>query len=166
MPEYIIQSYDTAFSKSEKADFSAITTWGVFKNDEDHGNYHIILLDSVKDRLDFPELKKVAYESYIHWEPDSVIIEAKASGMPLTHELRAMGIPVQNYTPTRGNDKIARTNAVAPIFESGLPNGENDDLVDSTTQALLRFRQGGFIRQPSDYEEDELEYKLKSFTYY
>jgi len=96
-----------------------------------------------------------------------------------------MGIPVQNYTPTRGNDKIARTNAVAPIFESGLvwipetrfgeelieelcefPNGENDDLVDSTTQALLRFRQGGFIRQPSDYEEDELEYKLKSFTYY
>ena len=185
MPEYIIQSYDTAFSKNEKADFSAITTWGVFKNDEDHGNYHIILLDSVKDRLDFPELKKVAYESYIHWEPDSVIIEAKASGMPLTHELRAMGIPVQNYTPTRGNDKIARTNAVAPIFESGLvwipetrfgeelieelcefPNGENDDLVDSTTQALLRFRQGGFIRQPSDYEEDELEYKLKNFTYY
>ena len=105
--------------------------------------------------------------------------------MPLTQELRAMGIPVQNYTPTRGNDKIARTNAVAPIFESGLvwipetrfveelieelcvfPYGDNDDLVDSTTQALLRFRQGGFIRQPSDYEDDELDYKLKSFTYY
>jgi predicted phage terminase large subunit-like protein len=185
VPEYIIQSYDTAFSKSEKADFSAITTWGVFRNESESGNYQIILLDSVKDRLDFPELKKVAYESYIHWEPDSVIIEAKASGMPLTQELRAMGIPVQNYTPTRGNDKIARTNAVAPIFESGLvwipetrfgeelveelcefPNGDNDDLVDSTTQALLRFRQGGFIRQPSDYEDDELDYKLKSFVYY
>ena len=183
-PEYIIQSYDTAFLKSQTADFSAITTWGVFRNESD-GNYNIILLDSIKDRYDFPELKRVAYENYIHWEPDSVIIESKASGLPLTQELRAMGIPVQNYSPNRGNDKIARTNAVAPMFESGLvwvpetrfaeelveelcefPQGEHDDLVDSTTQALLRFRQGGFIRQPNDYEEDELEYKLQKFVYY
>ena len=185
IPEYIIQSYDTAFLKSERADYSAITTWGVFRNERENGQYQIILLDSIKDRYDFPELKKAAYENYIHWEPDSVIIESKASGLPLTQELRAMGIPVQNYSPNRGNDKIARTNAAAPMFESGLvwvpetrfaeelveelcefPQGEHDDLVDSTTQALLRFRQGGFIRQNTDYEDDELEYKLKTFVYY
>ena len=182
--EYIIQSYDTAFLKSERADYSAITTWGVFYKDEG-GEPNIILLDSIKDRYDFPELKEVAYENYIHWDPDVVIIEAKASGLPLTQELRKMGIPVQNYSPNRGQDKIVRANAVAPLFESGMvwvpetrwaeelvdeltefPNGEHDDLVDSTTQALLRFRQGGFLKHPADYEEEPLGYETKSFVYY
>ena len=181
---FIIQSYDTAFLKSERADYSAITTWGVFYvNEGDEPN--IVLLDSIRDRYTFPELKQVAHESYLHWEPDSVIIESKASGMPLTQELRAMGIPVQNYSPNRGQDKIARTNAVAPLFESGMvwvpetrwaeelveeltdfPNGDHDDLVDSTTQALLRFRQGGFVRHPSDYEDETLENSVKEFVYY
>ena len=182
--EYIIQSYDTAFLKSERADYSAITTWGVFYKDEG-GEPNIILLDSIKDRYDFPELKEVAYENYIHWDPDVVIIEAKASGLPLTQELRKMGIPVQNYSPNRGQDKIVRANAVAPLFESGMvwvpetrwaeelveeltefPNGEHDDLVDSTTQALLRFRQGGFLKHPKDYEDEPLGYEAKSFVYY
>jgi|TARA_R100001460_G_scaffold1862_7_gene6631 predicted phage terminase large subunit-like protein len=182
--EYIIQSYDTAFLKSERADYSAITTWGVFYKDEG-GEPNIILLDSIKDRYDFPELKEIAYENYIHWDPDVVIIEAKASGLPLTQELRKMGIPVQNYSPNRGQDKIVRANAVAPLFESGMvwvpetrwaeelveeltefPNGEHDDLVDSTTQALLRFRQGGFLKHPKDYEDEPLGYEAKSFVYY
>jgi len=182
--DYLIQSYDTAFLKSEKADFSAITTWGVFRNEE-NGENNIILLDSIKDRYNFPELKRKAYESYSQWDPDCVIIEAKASGLPLTQELRAMGIPVQNYSPNRGSDKIARVNASAPMFESGMvwvpetrfaeqlvdeltefPYGEYDDLVDSTTQALLRFRQGGFLRHPSDYEEDEWALPIKQHVYY
>ena len=182
--EYIIQSHHTAFLKSERADYSAITTWGVFYKDEG-GEPNIILLDSIKDRYDFPELKEIAYENYIHWDPDVVIIEAKASGLPLTQELRKMGIPVQNYSPNRGQDKIVRANAVAPLFESGMvwvpetrwaeelveeltefPNGEHDDLVDSTTQALLRFRQGGFLKHPKDYEDEPLGYEAKSFVYY
>ena len=170
--EYVIQSYDTAFSKRETADFSAITTWGVFRpNEADQPN--LILLDSKKGRWDFPELKEVALECYKFWEPETVIIEAKASGTPLTHELRNMGIPVVNFTPSRGSDKLSRVHSISPLFESGMiwapdekfadelieecasfPNGEYDDLVDSTTQALMRYRQGNFVQLPSDDWED------------
>ena len=181
--EYIIQSYDTAFLKKEFSYYSAITTWGVFRPEEDSGP-NLILLDSQKGRYEFPELKREALKSYHYWDPDVVIIEAKASGTPLTQELRAMGIPVMNFSPGKGQDKYARVNAVAPLFESGMvwapeksfaeeiieecaqfPNGEHDDLVDSMTQALLRFRQGGFIGHPEDYEEEESEYRRR-YEYY
>ena len=171
---HVIQSYDTAFLKKETADYSAITTWGVFYPDPDAAA-HLILLDAVKERLEFPDLRKKAMEQYKYWNPETVIIEAKASGLPLTYELRKMGIPVINYTPSKGNDKHARVNAVAPIFESGMiwapdekfaeevveecaafPYGDNDDLVDSTTQAVMRFRQGGFIGHPEDEKEQKL----------
>ena len=101
------------------------------------------------------------------------MIEAKASGTPLTQELRRMGIPVVAYTPSRGQDKIARMNSVAPIFESGMvwapeeafadevidemaafPFGEHDDFCDSATMALMRFRQGGFLSLESDYKDE------------
>jgi len=120
MPQlhHVIQSYDTAFLKKETADFSAITTWGVFYPDPD-SPAHLILLDSVKERLEFPELRKKAMEQYKYWNPETVIVEAKASGLPLTYELRKMGIPVINYTPSKGNDKHARVNAVAPILNRG-----------------------------------------------
>ena len=169
--EYVIQSYDTAFSKKETADYSAITTWGVFFPEEG-GTPNLILLDSQKGRWDFPELKEVAYDLYKFWDPETVIIEAKATGLPLTHELRNMGIPVVNFTPSRGNDKLSRVNSIAPLFESGMiwapqkkwaeelieecasfPNGAYDDLVDSTTQALMRYRQGNFVQLPSDHWE-------------
>ena len=171
---HVIQSYDTAFLKKETADYSAITTWGVFYPTEDSGP-NLILLDVVKDRFEFPELRRVALEQYNYWKPESVIIEGKASGMPLTFELRKQGIPVINYTPSRGNDKHARVNAVAPLFESGqiwatddkfteevieecaaFPYGDHDDLVDSMTQAVMRFRQGGFIEHPDDEQDDPL----------
>ena len=189
--EYLIQSYDTAFLKSEMADYSAITTWGVFYpegrlgGDEIYNGDapHIILIDVVKGRYNFPELKGQAFKQYEHHKPDIVIIEGKASGMPLTQELRNVGIPVQNFTPSKGSDKVARVNSCSPLFESGMvwypdtkwahdvieecaafPAGDHDDLVDSTTQALMRFRQGGFIKLPSDYEEEVL-YK-KKMSYY
>ena len=169
--QYIIQSYDTAFSKKTTADYSAISTWGVFRPSEDSPD-SIILLDCQKGRLDFPELKKLAYEEYKYWEPDMVLIEAKASGTPLTHELRRLGIPVVNYSPTRGHDKHARMHSVAPMFESGLvwaPEkmfademieecasfpGAHDDLCDTMTQALIRFREGGLVSLDDDYLDD------------
>ena len=117
MLRHIIQSYDTAITKKETGDYSAISTWGVLYPDEVTPN--IILLDVVKDRLEFPELKRIALEQYKYWEPESVIIEAKASGLPLIQELRQLGIPVINFTPSKGNDKLSRVHAVAPVFESG-----------------------------------------------
>jgi predicted phage terminase large subunit-like protein len=188
-PEYIpslhhvIQSYDTAFMKKETADFSAITTWGVFYKNEDSGP-QLILLDAVKERLEFPELRRIALDQYNYWKPESVIIESKASGLPLTYELRKMGIPVLNFTPSKGNDKHTRVNSVAPLFESGciwapknqefaqevieecaaFPYGDHDDLVDSMTQAVMRFRQGGFLEHPEDYKEELLPQQKR--TYY
>ena len=176
MPQlhHVIQSYDTAFLKKETADYSAITTWGIFYPNPD-SPAHLILLDAVKERLEFPELRKKALEQYKYWHPETVIVESKASGLPLTYELRKIGIPVINYTPSKGNDKHARVNAVAPIFESGMiwapdekfaeevveecaafPYGDNDDLVDSMTQAVMRFRQGGFINHPEDEKDKPL----------
>jgi len=166
---YVIQSYDTAYLKKETADFSAITTWGVFYPNED-SPANLILVDAIKGRYEFPELRRIALDQYKYWNPESVIIEAKAAGLPLTYELRQMDIPVQNFTPSKGNDKHVRVNTCAPLFESGMiwapnqkfaeevieecaafPHGDHDDLVDSTTQAVMRFRQGGFLKHPEDY---------------
>jgi predicted phage terminase large subunit-like protein len=180
--DFVIQSWDTAFLAKETADYSACTTWGVFYDDD--GNSNIILLDALQERLEFPDLKARAYEMYKEFEPDAFIVEAKASGTPLIFELRRMGIPVSEYTPSRGRDKIARVNAISDLFSSGLvwapktrwaeevveqfaafPAGDHDDLVDASTQALLRFRQGGFIRIPSD-EQEEGFYRHRRADYY
>tara|TARA_E500000331_G_scaffold13449_1_gene11987 strand:+ start:1369 stop:2832 length:1464 start_codon:yes stop_codon:yes gene_type:complete len=178
--KHVIQSYDTAFLKKQTADYSAITTWGVFYPSEDEPA-NLILLDSMKGRFEFPELRREALQQYDYWKPETVVIESKASGLPLTAELRQMGIPVVNFTPSKGNDKHARVNSVAPLFESGViwapekkfaeevieecaafPYGDHDDLVDSMTQAVMRFRQGGFVMHPEDYKDEPLiqrEYK-------
>ena len=172
--QHVIQSYDTAYLKKETADYTAITTWGVFYPNED-SPANLILLDSYKERVEFPELRKEAFRQYQYWNPETVIIEAKAAGLPLTYELRKIGIPVINYTPSKGQDKHARVNAVSPLFESGIiwapdekfaeevieecasfPYGDHDDLVDSTTQAVMRFRQGGFVVHPEDYKEKKM----------
>jgi predicted phage terminase large subunit-like protein len=182
---YIIQSWDTAFEKNNRADYSACTTWGVFDHPDKKGNLkaNIILLDAFKQRLEFPELKAKAYEAWKEWEPDTLIVEKRAAGAPLIYELRKMGIPMSEYTPGKGNDKISRVNAISDLFASGMvwcpetrwaeevmdelasfPNGDHDDLVDSSSQALMRFRQGGFISVATD-EEDEPMYRRKTEYY-
>jgi predicted phage terminase large subunit-like protein len=182
--EFVIQSWDTAFLKTERSDYSACTTWGVFYMNENSEDAHIILLDAFKKRMEFPELKAKAFNHYKEWEPDAFIVEAKASGAPLIFELRAMGIPVQEFTPSRGNDKMVRINSVADLFASGkvwapstrwadelieemaaFPNSDHDDLVDSATQALIRFRKGGFIRLATD-EQDEIRSFRRKTSYY
>ena len=181
---FVIQSWDTAFTKNERSDYSACTTWGVFYKDEDERDPHIILLDAFKERMEFPELKAKAIRMYKEWEPDAFIVEAKASGAPLIFELRRMGIPVSEFTPTRGNDKIARLNSVTDLFASGkvwapgtrwadevmeemaaFPNSDHDDLVDSSTQALIRFRKGGFVSLPTD-DQDEPQFYRRKAAYY
>ena len=182
---YVIQSWDTAFEKHNRADYSACTTWGVFYRENEDGREvaNIMLLDAFKDRMEFPTLKKTVYEMWKEWNPDTLLIEKKAAGAPLVYEMRKMGIPISEYTPTRGSDKIARVNAISDMFASGLvwcpdrrwaeevveelaefPNGDHDDLVDSSSQALLRFRQGGFIVAPTD--EQETVYPRRKVRYY
>jgi len=183
--DYIIQSWDTAFETKNNSDYSACTTWGVFYNEEEKDQAQIILLDAFKDRMAFPELKQIALKHYKEWEPDAFIVEKKAAGAPLIQEFRAMGIPVQETNPSRGNDKMVRLNAVSDLFASGMvwapdtrwakevieevaafPVGENDDYVDTTSQALMRFRQGGFISLDSDEKDDGIYRRRRSAAYY
>jgi len=192
--EFIIQSWDTAFEKHNRADYSACTTWGVWYPEKEPNNTttagaNIILLNALKDRMEFPELKRTALEHYREWDsndvPVSLIVEKKASGAPLIYELRAMGIPVQEFTPSKGNDKISRLNAVSDMFASGIvwapqtrwaeevmdevasfPSGEHDDLVDATTLALMRFRRGGFLTLQNDEPEPIKEFKSRRHAGY
>jgi predicted phage terminase large subunit-like protein len=178
--EFIIQAWDTAHEIKKMNDFSACTTWGVWYNDEDRGNANIILLNSLKVRLEFPELKKRALQEYKDWSPDTCIIEKKAAGAPLIQEFRAMGIPVSEFSPGKGQDKISRTNGIADIFSSGkvwaprtrwaeelidemaaFPAGEHDDLHDSAVLAMHRYRQGGYVKLPSDEPEPVEWFKSK-----
>ena len=193
---YLMMSVDTAHEAKTSADYSACTMWGVFYKDIEEGKDAgkqktcIIMLDAFKDRMEFPELKEVMYKHWKEWGPDCFLIEKKAAGAPLIQEFRRMGIPVQEYTPTRGargtsNDKIARVNAVSDIFASGMvyapdrrwakevieecaafPVGEHDDYVDTVTQALLRFRQGGFLTLPSDEEDEPRKFRSRSLRPY
>jgi len=183
--EFIIMSLDAAQETNNRADYNALTVWGVFFNDVSN-NYAIILLDSIKKRLEFPELKTLVFEKYKQWEPDSFIVEKKSNGAALYQEMRRMGVPISEFTPGKGQDKVSRVNAVSALFSGGIvfapyhrwamevieecndfPSGLNDDLVDSTTLALLRFRQGGFIKLPSDEKDEDYLYKFrKKAAYY
>jgi predicted phage terminase large subunit-like protein len=186
--DFILMAWDTAFEKTNRSDYSACTTWGVFyQEDEATGTTqaNIILLNAFRARMEFPELKKRAIDEYREWAPDSVIIEKKASGSPLIYEMRAMGIPVQEFTPSKGNDKISRLNAVSDIFASGMvwipntswaeevvdevasfPAGEHDDYVDSVSLAMMRFRKGGYIRTALDENEEPRYLRRQQYAYY
>ena len=183
--EFTIMSLDAAQEANNRADYNALTTWGVFFNEETN-NFAIILLNAIKKRMEYPELKKLVLEEYKEWQPDAFMVEKKSNGSALYQEFRRMGVPVGEFTPGKGQDKIARVNAVSDLFASGIvwapdrrwakevieecndfPSGANDDLVDSTTLALLRFRQGGFLRLPSDEPEDDFLYRArKKAAYY
>jgi len=182
--DFIVQAFDTALTTKERSDFSVCHTWGVWEN-EDDGTQNVILLNKVKGKYEFPELKSMAHEQYKEWEPDSVIVEAKASGQPLIDEMRRSGIFVQDFSPGKGQDKIARLNAVADMFASGhvwfpenawaaatveeilaFPAGEHDDEVDTMTLALMRIRKGGLLRLSSDHEDNEPYYVGRRQAYY
>jgi predicted phage terminase large subunit-like protein len=182
--DFIVQAFDTALTTKARSDFSVCHTWGVWENEED-GTQNVILLNKVKGKYEFPELKQMAHEQYKDWEPDSVIVEAKASGQPLIDEMRRSGIFVQDFSPGKGQDKIARLNAVADMFASGhvwfpenawaaatveeilaFPAGEHDDEVDTMTLALMRIRKGGLLRLSSDHEDNDPYYAGRRQAYY
>jgi predicted phage terminase large subunit-like protein len=183
--DFIVQSFDTALTTKERSDFSVCQTWGVFTDEQD-GSTNAILLNSVKGKYEFPELKAMALQQYKDWEPDSVIVETKASGQPLVDEMRRSGLFVQEFSPGKGQDKIARLNAVSDMFSAGhvwfpetrwatevveeilaFPSGEHDDEVDTCTLALQRIRKGGLLQLRTDHEDnDRYSTYRKPVTYY
>lgn len=181
--DFVVQSYDTALTTKDRSDYSVCQTWGVWRTEDKVDN--VILLNCVRGRWEFPELKRMAHEQAADWEPDSVIVETKASGQPLVDEMRRSGIFVQEFSPGKGQDKIARLNAVADMFASGqvwfpetywadevieelvsFPVGEHDDCVDACTLALMRIRQGGLLRLASDAKDDDTRVSLPRRTAY
>ena len=183
--EFLIQAWDTAHETKTSSDYSACTTWGVFYNEEENDKAQIILLDAFKDRMQFPELKAEAFKQYKEWEPDALIVEKKSAGAPLIQEMRRTGIPIQEVSPSRGNDKITRINAISDLFASGMvwapdtrwardvieelasfPNGDHDDFCDCISMSLLRFRQGGFITLDSDEKDEPSMFRRKTKAYY
>lgn len=170
--DFIVQGFDTALTTKQRSDYSVCHTWGVFKDEE--GVDNVILINSLKGKYEFPELKQMAIEQYAEWQPDSVIVEAKASGQPLIDEMRRGGIFVQDFSPGKGQDKIARMNAVTDMFASGqvwfpdtkwaqetveeilaFPAGEHDDEVDAMTLSLMRIRKGGLLRLHTDQGDND-----------
>jgi predicted phage terminase large subunit-like protein len=182
--EFLVQAFDTALTTKERSDYSVCHTWGVWFN-EDDGTQNVILLNSTKGKYEFPELKVMAHDQYTEWQPDSVVVEAKASGQPLIDEMRRSGIFVQDFSPGKGQDKIARLNAVADMFASGhvwfpetlwaaktveeilaFPAGEHDDEVDAMTLALQRVRKGGLLRLSTDHEDNDALPRARRAAYY
>lgn len=185
--EFTLMSWDTAFEKTNRSDYSAMTFWGVFYQPDATGKQqaNLILLNAFRKRMEFPELKKVAFDQYQQEQPDALIIEKKATGSPLIYELRQAGVPAEEFTPSKGNDKISRLNAVSDLFASGriwvpntswaeevveevasFPGGEHDDYVDSVSLAVMRFRRGGFIRTALDQEDEPRYFKRRGGPYY
>jgi predicted phage terminase large subunit-like protein len=185
--DYLIMTLDAAAEKHTRADFTAILTFGIFSDDEiTDGASHLILLNAINVRVEFPELKDLAFREYKDWEPDAFIVEKKNAGTQLYQELRRAGIPVQEFTPNKTTgDKVVRLNAVADILRSGMvwypegrrwaedvieqcvafPYGSHDDMVDCVSMALARFRQGGFIELPSDWRDPPSYYRRKAAYY-
>jgi len=176
--DFIVQGWDTALTAKERSDWSVCHTWGVWTHED--GETHVILLNSAKGKWEFPELKQMAFEQNDTWQPDALIIETKASGQPLVDELRRSGVFVSEFSPGKGNDKMARVNSVADMFSAGhvwfpetawaqatveeivsFPVGEHDDEVDAMTLCLRRVRTGGLLRLSTDQEDNEAFYRSR-----
>ena len=174
--DYIIQSWDTAFSTRTTADYSAITTWGVFGDGISAPN--LCLLGAERGRWDYPTLRQKAIDKYEMHQPDSILIEKKASGQSLIQDLRMTGLPIFEFQPDR--DKVARVYAITALFHNGriyaphdrtwahevmeearvFPTGNHDDYMDTISQALLWMRNGGYIEHSDNTWVDKAEQRV------
>lgn len=153
--EQVVMSWDTANKASELADYSVCTIWGYISP-------HIYLLNVLRKKLDYPNLKKVIKDLTAQFRPTKILIEDKASGTQLIQELRQDGVHVVEGVKPEG-DKVMRMNAQTGFFEQGrvllpeqapwleeyrkelisFPKAKHDDQVDSTAQALKWIHEYG-----------------------
>ena len=139
---------------------------------------NLILLGAERGRWDFPTLREKVVDKYNEFDPDSVIIEKKASGQSLIQDLRMTGIPIFEYQPDR--DKVARAYAITSLFHNGrihapfnkvwakevmeesraFPTSTHDDYMDTLTQALLWVRNGGYLTHGDDTWLDKAEKRV------
>ena len=178
--DFVVQTYDTAFSTKTTADFSVIQTWGIFYlHDQDERGYetyapNLILLGNIKGRFEYPELRRLSQKLYNEHRPDVCMVEKKASGQSLIQDMRRAGLPVMEYNPDR--DKVSRVYAASPIMEAGrlwipknkkwaddlieelirFPNAAHDDQVDALTMAVHYLKESWHLTHPDDPDlEDE-----------
>lgn len=188
---YIMVSVDTAFSTKETADFSAYGVFGVFRSIEtdlegrEHLISNLILLECGEGRWEFPDLLAKMREINDIYEPDTFVIEKKASGQSLIQEMRRRGMQVSEYVPDK--DKVSRAHACTPFMEAKriwvpahrldedtvrprkfaedmiqqaiqFPFAAHDDLTDVLTQGILWMRDTFNVGQPEyvdEYDEDD-----------
>lgn len=186
----IIQTLDTAFSTKVTADYSVIQTWGIFHItlvDEQGYEYeepNAILLNQVRGRWSYPELRRQAREQYEAFRPDRIIVEQKASGQSLIQDLRLNNLPVLPFQPDR--DKVSRAHAVTGMIERGrvwlpltkkyaaellqealeFPKGAHDDSVDTMVMALLYLRRRYELAQESVTKSERPSYKAPVRSYW
>lgn len=146
-----IMSVDASFKDEETSDFTCIQVWGK------RGAY-MYLMDCINKRMDFPTTLKTILETKNKYpETSMILVEDKANGSAIIQMLKRKISGVIAINPNGG--KVARVNAISPSIESGhvlipkqapwitefidqcssFPNGKNDDMIDSMSQALNRF---------------------------
>jgi predicted phage terminase large subunit-like protein len=154
--EFIVQSYDCAFSEKTHNDPTACTTWGVFKPLD--GPMSVLLIDCWAEHLSFPNLKpKVIEEFRVSYgegkdakKPDLILVEDKAAGISLIQELQKAHLPVRSYNPGRA-DKMQRLQIAAAIFAAGrvwLPESQN-------RKGFVRDWCEGFLSQICSFPDSE-----------
>lgn len=204
--KYVLQAWDTALTANKSSAFSASTTWGVFDDENDIPN--LILLSAWRGRVEWPILRRMVQRMATDYkddnynvpikpspsrQPDTVLVEAKANGQMLVHDLARAGIVATKFNPDKFGDKIARVRLVTDLIENGrvwlpaspptfeslrpwaqtfleqctqFPAADSRDWVDTMTMAFLRVKQSGWVSNTEDPKEESYDSPLERAAFY
>jgi predicted phage terminase large subunit-like protein len=150
----IIQMWDTSYKTGQRHDRNCCLTLAKVNKPL---RYYV--LDLFVERMEYPELRRMAEAQYWKWNPDRVLIEDKSSGISLIQQLRRdTQIPIRAIPAV--DDKVTRAHTVTGTLEAGqvlvparapwladflkeigsFPNGAHDDIVDTLVHGLRFFK--------------------------